>query len=52
MNNKNIAILVASCILIILNIVTSNKYNLGFWFRIIAIVFVMLAIVKGSKIKK
>lgn len=53
--NLPILILIASFVLIILNIFTSGEFDFGFWLRIIANIFLilgMIKLIKNNKAKK
>ena len=48
----DVLILIVSIILIILNIFTSDKFDLGFWMRITANIFIIFGIIRLIKNKK
>jgi uncharacterized membrane protein len=50
--NIPLLILIASFVLIVANIITSDEYDFGFWARIIANVFIILGVFKGVKVKR
>lgn len=50
--NLPLLILMASFMLIILNIITSDTFYFGFWSRIIANIFIILGVISVIKNKK
>ena len=52
-NNLSLIVIVASLVLIVLNIIfTSNNMNIGFWLRILAMVLLIIQMVLNIRKRK